>query len=78
MTITSYQYFYLNFAHIKAKLTFLFAQTSFDLKMLTPLFSGGTSEVQTSEHHKTWREVRASKLCQRCPVRLQHGVRTLS
>ena len=42
---------------------------------ITPLFSGGTSEVQTSEHHKTWREVRASKLCHRCPVRLQHGVR---
>jgi len=54
---------------------FHFTTNSCRSPTLTPLFSGGTSEVQTSEHHKTSREVRASKLCHRCPVRLQHGVR---
>jgi hypothetical protein len=53
----------------------LFARTPFDLKEVTPASAAGHSEVQASEYHKRLCDVLTSKLCPRCPVRLQAAVR---
>jgi len=55
--------------------TFQFCTNSFRLQDANTGLSGGTSEVQASEYHKRLCDVLTSKLCHRCPVRLQAAVR---
>ena len=49
--------------------TLWFARTPFACKTLTPLFSGGRNEAQSSERHKTLHEARCWKLRRRPSVR---------